>query len=92
MQITSSARVPSIDDRRFHIYPIPADQFLYVTSINNTTPIDIRITDVFGQLALEKRVLQPNFTIEISELVSGTYVLSMLQDGKISHHTLIVSH
>ena len=92
MQITSSARVPSIDDRRLHIYPIPADQFLYVTSINNTTPIDIRITDVFGQLALEKRVLQPNFTIEISELVSGTYVLSMLQDGKISHHTLIVSH
>lgn len=64
----------SADVESFALYPNPAKNELYVKGIDKQTDYTIHTAD--GRL-VRKSVYQPNKTINITELVPGTYIFSI---------------
>lgn len=64
----------SADVESFALYPNPAKNELYVKGIDKQTDYTIHTAD--GRL-VRKLVYQPNKTINITELVPGTYIFSI---------------
>jgi len=61
------------------IYPNPASSIIKINS--SLYPASIKITDISGRIVLEKLAVSPETIINVSELISGTYILHM-QSGK----------
>ncbi|RKS97717.1 M1 family aminopeptidase [Chryseobacterium defluvii] len=64
----------SADVESFALYPNPAKNELYIKGIDKQTDYTIHTAD--GRL-VRKSVYQPNKTINITELVPGTYIFSI---------------
>jgi hypothetical protein len=64
------------------VYPNPATDVVNIVNAANST---IQMFDVFGKLVASDNVLNNNFTLNVSELAKGTYVLRITNnEGSIS--------
>ncbi|MBR9846665.1 MAG: T9SS type A sorting domain-containing protein [Algicola sp.] len=77
----------SLNSTLFSVYPIPAKSDLNVLFSKNTgfegSELLTRIYDIQGRLVLEKdmSVINSRFSLDISELNSGHYILLIQKDG-----------
>ena len=77
----------SLNSTLFSVYPIPAKSDLNVLFSENTgfegSELLTRIYDIQGRLVLEKEmsVINSRFSLDISELNSGHYILLIQKDG-----------
>ncbi len=74
--------IPQASQRRtVLIYPNPASKYLHVLCMQSThTPIFAQLYDVLGNTVLQYSTAQNSFTIDVSNLLTGLYVLK-LYDG-----------
>lgn len=72
------------------IYPNPNQGHLFINS-PNSDEINVKITDMDGKLCFQQRFLNTTI-IEIDlNVVPGTYVVEVNNDGEISHHLLFIN-
>lgn len=70
--------IPEPEKRSISIYPNPADNFVTVTFIRNST---VRITDIFGRPIIQFSVLAGKQILDITDFARGVYFLT---DGVVS--------
>lgn len=74
-------------DNDILIYPNPADNFITINLGNkinvNSEGISIEIYNLSGSICLSKNIKVGNTKIDISKLVSGVYILKILDDYRI---------
>ncbi|HCA08361.1 M1 family aminopeptidase [Chryseobacterium sp.] len=66
--------VSSVDKEEFALYPNPAKNELYLKGVDRA--VDYSIYSIDGKL-IRKAVYQPGKSVEISELVPGTYIFTV---------------
>lgn len=82
-------------EREFSIYPNPAADHITI-STNSTIegPVVINISDLSGRIVysdqIENQSHSLNKTIRLPELVSGTYLVNLVYDGKNESMKLVV--
>jgi hypothetical protein len=75
------------DTNSFSFYPNPAKDMAHFSASN--TIENITIYNLMGQEVLSKQVNSENFTVDISNLSTGTYVAKLNSNGKIQGFRLI---
>ena len=71
--------VPEISDSQFKVYPNPFVD--YVTVSNASELSKVVVSNIAGQIV--KEVVNPESTIQLNELRSGVYFISLYQDGAV---------
>lgn len=66
----------------FEIYPNPATNFLTLKSTKELSSKSITISDSTGKIVFRDQILSSNAPLEISDLASGIYILSIEGLGK----------
>lgn len=69
------------------IYPNPANDFIYIYNIKPNTQISI--TNTLGQTLINHNSNSNNTMIELSNLPSGIYIISIKDEIKINKHKII---
>jgi len=73
-----------INQSELIVFPIPANDHLYIESKNNTNIISYTITDLNGRIILNKNVHEKIIKISTNHLSVGTYLLSAtLENNRI---------
>ena len=91
--LSTSVSLNQKEDVQLNIYPNPTSDFLTVTSTNLAESSLIRMYDIAGRIVYQKK-LEDNsdFTmrINVSNLSSGEYVLSIVSDGTIASKQVVI--
>jgi hypothetical protein len=77
----------------FTMYPNPAKDIVTITNNGGSPLINIRIMDNTGRLVNAEQALVNNgssHTINLSMLAQGNYIVEILSDGKVEHHSLVI--
>jgi len=78
------------EDIKVEIYPNPATTTLNIKSPENEIA-EINIFDISGKLLLSKNNFGKNNSIDVSSLISGTYILKLkTEDGKLSSKKFLI--
>lgn len=75
-----------IDD--FSMYPNPVTTGKVYISTSQNAPKEILIYDVFGTLILQTKIIGKE--LNLSELVSGVYVIRVIEKDKVATRKLII--
>lgn len=62
----------------WRLYPTPAHDQIFLTGLE--TPARIKISDIYGRAVVERVIANRNSTLNINELTTGTYILTV-DDG-----------
>jgi len=92
--VMESSSKPSIGDT-FKVYPNPSDNAVQISGeLKQSTKVKIEIFDMAGTLVkkLTDATLKGSFTSEWSpnDSISGTYVVKITTDGKVSSRKVII--
>ena len=87
MSHTSSDPKP-LEKSTFKLYPNPAvNDIVYITTKYDGKK-DVIVYDVFGEVVLTDRISSK--TLDISRLISGVYVLQVIENGETMTRKLVV--
>ena len=91
-----SSNINENKDVTFHIYPNPSING-YINIINDLSQVyensSIKIFDMNGRLIMDKKIVQSGFTVKkinINELFSGIYIVSLTNGDRLINKKLIV--
>ncbi|MDY0084192.1 MAG: T9SS type A sorting domain-containing protein, partial [Ignavibacteriaceae bacterium] len=91
-EFTSVVSLTSVEDeiwKNIQIYPNPVEDKLNIISSQNQIEM-VSITDLNGRIVWDKIIKTPDIIIcDVSELVSGMYILSICSNHKILKYKLI---
>ena len=71
--------IPVINDSQFKVYPNPFVDFVTVSNASELSKVVV--SNIAGQVV--KEVVNPENTIQLNELRSGVYFISLYQDGAV---------
>ncbi|WP_298489137.1 T9SS type A sorting domain-containing protein [uncultured Maribacter sp.] len=84
----NSFNYTSSEIAEFKLYPNPVSNGLvYITTKNNYEK-EVIIYDVFGEIVLTNRINNKN--LDVSRLVSGVYVVTVIENEKSTSRKLVV--
>ncbi len=72
----------------FKLYPNPVSNGLVHITTKNNKEKEVLIYDVFGEVVLTNRIYNKN--LDVSKLVSGVYVVTVIEDKKSITRKLVV--
>ena len=80
-----------LDNRNFHIFPNPANDFIQIESNFHTVG---RITDVTGRILTENFIIQANqvTNFDVSTLSTGFYFLESIDGDTIFRERFVVEN
>lgn len=78
------------NNNEFKIYPNPADDFINISTNNNFKNADVSLFDISGKLVLEKEIDSDNNKIDISDIISGTYIVKIKSGNKVEQQKIVV--
>jgi endonuclease/exonuclease/phosphatase family metal-dependent hydrolase len=83
-------KATAIDDplADLRIYPNPAGDLLHIQN-GSLFPTTGEIHDLNGKLLVRFEVSDSRYLLDISALSTGVYVLTLTQNGQVSHHKLL---
>ena len=91
-----SSYINEHENLSFHIYPNPSTNG-YLTIINDIDQVyensSVNIFDINGRLVLHKKIIHSGFTVKkinIDELDSGIYIVSLINGDKLINKKLII--
>jgi hypothetical protein len=73
------------------IYPIPATNQLKVMLANNTKKSQIQITDLAGRLYANQQFSGESFSIDLSDMANGSYLIIISQGEKVFNRKFIIN-
>ncbi len=78
-------------DSMIYLYPNPTRQDFVITLSGISSPVELLIFDLQGNLVHEKHRVASNEKIDILQLAAGTYILKTidLRGAELSHHLLV---
>lgn len=71
------------------VYPNPAKDNLQIDGLSSTSKTTLSITDISGNRILSRTVTGNNYNWNISNLISGSYILNIAIKGKVITRTFI---
>ncbi|WP_338732070.1 T9SS type A sorting domain-containing protein [Mangrovimonas cancribranchiae] len=89
--------VLSVEDthvNRFQVYPNPSSLGYVNIKMSQPKNFDISIVDITGKIVLQEQNIQPNsnkYTLNLSQLASGVYLLNLEQENRKITKKLIVN-
>lgn len=88
-QLVTAIGIVELDNRSFHIFPIPASEYIQVESSFRTI---VRITDVTGRVISQNYTLPLNQTtnINVSSLANGFYFLESVGEEAIVRERFLI--
>jgi hypothetical protein len=84
-----SVNVKEVASANFRIQPNPSANFVEVIKESNESA-NIKIIDGYGRTLISDSISGKNSTLDISSLISGYYVIILLEDGAFSQRLLSV--
>jgi aminopeptidase N len=96
-KVTPFAR-PTITETKIsytktQVYPNPANNEITITRSHTKVNSSVVITDVNGKTVLKKTITSAIEKVNIQQLVNGTYILQVIEDGAtIKSEKLIIAH
>jgi len=75
----SSLATPSFDNAGFRVYPNPTSDVLNLSYTNNIDTVEV--FNLLGQQIIAKAVNQADYTLNLSELPAGTYLVKVTANG-----------
>jgi hypothetical protein len=91
MRVTSSAGNQSIEHSQISIFPTPADNRIVINSENLVGKGYLVISNIFGQEVVRNSFDRAKKIVDVSELIPGTYKLTLCYPNQIYHQTIIIS-
>ncbi len=82
--------IESALSQNISIYPNPADQRVYVEMEHFTPGITISLIDITGMMQKIYRPLSSRFSLDISELAAGMYIITIKDNNSMKTSSLIV--
>ena len=76
---SASLAAPSFDQAGFSIYPNPTSDVLNLSYANNIETVEV--FNLLGQQVFAKAINQADYTLNMSNLPAGTYLVKMTADG-----------
>lgn len=68
----------------FEIYPTPTSDFFNIEAVNCTSPYDIEIRNLYGQLVRKETDIQSShYTMNVSDLKAGIYFYVIKEKGEV---------
>lgn len=77
-------------ENKLAIYPNPSSNKVSIEIPSNMADAELRITDIMGRHILSKKVSQPTEELNVSELASGIYFVSLSSQGRVLQSKLLV--
>jgi hypothetical protein len=90
-QLVTAIDIIELDNRSFHIFPNPANDFIQIESNVHTVG---RITDVTGRILTENFIIQANqvTTFDVSTLATGYYFLESVDVDTVLRERFVVEN
>ena len=79
----------NLESNELIIFPNPSSNFLNINSYDLVT--NFMIYDLYGKVILQKPIYSKNFKIDVSSLISGTYLLYTENQKSFSFKKIIVN-
>ena len=76
---------------QFKIYPNPVSDYLHIISSSNTDEKTLCVYDLLGKRIKEQTYLEANPILDVSELVNGLYMLTIISKNKTVNFKFIKS-
>lgn len=85
--------VDEIEEPTFTVYPVPAQNKIFITTDGNAESMNIKMFDLNGSLkeVFIKQIESNQFSIDISELSDGIYIIEIQKDSIISRKRVVKS-
>lgn len=80
----------SLDKINFSIYPNPTSKQIVINTNKTSPKIKVQITDVIGQIVMSSNITDINTSVDISNLKSGIYIVTLSLENRTSSRKLIV--
>jgi hypothetical protein len=90
-QLVTAIDIIELDNRNFHIFPNPANDFIQIESNVHTVG---RITDVTGRILTENFIIQANqvTSFDVSNLATGYYFLESVDLDTVLRERFVVEN
>ncbi len=90
-QLVTAIDIIELDNRNFHIFPNPANDFIQIESNFHTVG---RITDVTGRILTENFIIQANqvTSFDVSTLATGYYFLESVDVDTVLRERFVVEN
>jgi hypothetical protein len=90
-QLVTAIDIIELDNRSFHIFPNPANDFIQIESNFHTVG---RITDVTGRILTENFIIQANqvTSFDVSNLATGCYFLESVDVDTVLRERFVVEN
>jgi len=88
---TATTSIPAPADVR--VFPNPASQYVTLdieTSSWDGTPVLCRLTDITGKTVFTTQLTQPQTTLALPNLPTGTYLITMPSNDQLIHRKLVI--
>lgn len=73
------------------IYPIPANDRLYIELANGAENSQVQLTDLTGRALINQNFKGNSYALDISELPNGSYLMTISQGEKVFNRKFIIS-
>jgi hypothetical protein len=72
----------NVNDNIFQLYPIPAQDYIFIQLAQNKTNGELKVTSVTGNVIFQTLLTKNLNEINISDLSTGMYIVTLNYDGK----------
>lgn len=72
------------------VYPNPTLGFTNITIPNHVTNFTLNVSDMKNELVLSKQYFTDPHTIDLSSLIPGSYIISIIHEGQLIYSEMLV--
>lgn len=91
MRVTSSAGDQTIEQSQILIFPTPANNIIVINSESIKGQGNLILSNIFGQEVIKTSIDGVQSILDVSELIPGTYKLTLLYPNQVFHQTIIIN-
>lgn len=78
------------DNKLFKVYPNPANDYFVISLPSDVTKLHLTLSDLSGKLLMEKSISHSSNIIDIQEIPSGSYLITLTSDNHTEHKKIII--
>ncbi len=82
LTVQPNAVINNLAEGGVEIYPVPANDKLYI-KLSNSRPATLQIIDLSGQVLLSRQLTNEVETIDVSEFAKGTYIIKIIMNDAL---------
>ena len=91
IQYENSEPSQSVFSADFVIFPVPADDVVYINSTYEA-PYTLRLSNTMGQILIETEIETNNMVdMDVSQLGDGVYIVTLIQDGFTTSKKIVLT-